>query len=397
MSKLIRTYASAGDLPATSDGAVASVGGVLYVRQNGAWATLPLVASREGITGAGAITGSGDVLAEITTIGASYTVTLPAASDGQRIHITDRTGTAGTGSYLVRVAPNGAETIRIPGVGACAGIYLCDDSAAFTLVGVAGVGWEVVGGKGYAVDPRLISGLYVWLDARRGLTVESSRQISAWADISGSGHSFVQATANNRPVLSSLPNGLPALYANGAQTLVSGNASLASGALSVLALFSTPAPAADTTYRGLFGWQYGASTGAGLILSAGAIGADWEQYDTTLAGNGYTNPRAPRAIGYWQGITTLPYIRGVAPHVLAGRVSASSAVLQADGVSLASRVAIAGAVPNITNQPIAVMSEAAGMANPFLGWLGSFLLFSTDLAAADFAVLQADLLRQAGR
>ena len=41
MSKLIRSYASVGDLPSTSDGAIASVAGALYVRSAGAWAALP--------------------------------------------------------------------------------------------------------------------------------------------------------------------------------------------------------------------------------------------------------------------------------------------------------------------------------------------------------------------
>jgi hypothetical protein len=356
------------------------------------------VATRQAITGDTTLSGAANFHADVTTISANFTLTLPAASARQAVTITDRTGAAGTGSYIVKVAANGSETFRIPGVGTCSALYLCSDSAAFTLLGVSGVGWEVVSGTGYAVDPRSITGLFLWLDARRGVTLTSQRLISSWADFSGNSNTVTQATAAQQPVISRLPgaSSLPAVYTNGAQCLNSGNVSLSSGALSAVALLATAAPGTDSVFRAIFGWNYAATTGAAFALSAGSAAFDWQTYDSFLLANGYDGGRNPRAVGYWGTVSgAIPSTRGTGPHVLAARVGASSAVIQGDGVDLISRTSAAAAVPNITTQPFTVLAEATARANPYLGWLSSFMLFTTDLSAANLSLLQADLLRQA--
>jgi len=70
-------------------------------------------------------------------------------------------------------------------------------------------------------DPRTVSGLILWLDASRGITLNGS-DVSAWADQSGEGNDLTQATPSNQPLfVSSLAalNNMPAIKGAGSDHL----------------------------------------------------------------------------------------------------------------------------------------------------------------------------------
>src|SRR5574337_14 len=59
--------------------------------------------------------------------------------------------------------------------------------------------------------PRQISGLVLWLDGNRGVTLNSTT-VSTWTDLSGRGNNVSQGTSANQPVYNTNPlNSLPTL------------------------------------------------------------------------------------------------------------------------------------------------------------------------------------------
>ncbi|MDB5356189.1 MAG: hypothetical protein JWN24_2642 [Phycisphaerales bacterium] len=79
------------------------------------------------------------------------------------------------------------------------------------------------------LDPKLLSGLDVWLRADRGVYKDAAKSVPAtmtgdlvytWADQSGNGNDAVQSTAGNRPTFAvDAVNGFPAIAFNGSQYL----------------------------------------------------------------------------------------------------------------------------------------------------------------------------------
>jgi hypothetical protein len=66
-----------------------------------------------------------------------------------------------------------------------------------------------------AWSPSQLAGLSLWLDAQKGVT--GTTNVTAWADQSGQGNNFSQATAANQPALAAAAiNGLNALQFTGA-------------------------------------------------------------------------------------------------------------------------------------------------------------------------------------
>lgn len=86
---------------------------------------------------------------------------------------------------------------------AAADHFLIARADKITLTGTV----RVQGSSVSRFAPGSISGLKVWLDSNRSVTVDGSNGISTWTDLSGAGNNFTQGTAANRPVLSSYATG----------------------------------------------------------------------------------------------------------------------------------------------------------------------------------------------
>lgn len=73
-----------------------------------------------------------------------------------------------------------------------------------------------IGGRGDLVlSPTQVSGLALWLEADRGVTLTSGK-VSTWADQSGNGRDFTQSTASVRPTVGTGgPNNLPYIIGGG--------------------------------------------------------------------------------------------------------------------------------------------------------------------------------------
>lgn len=338
--------------------------------------------------------------ADVTTIGGNITITLPAAVTGHMIIVTDGTNTAASNSsgYIVKIAPNGSETFTTPG-GSAAGLYISEDGGSVVLEGLSGTGWRVLGGTGWGVDPRTISGLILWLDARRGLTLASNRLVSQWNDFSGNGSNVTQATTAQQPALSRLGS-VQALFFNGAQRMSTGNLSITSGTVSCVSLFGMSNPSAAVTYQVIYGWNRGATSGNLLAVSTQTFN-DWINYDFLHYGAGSNSAVAPRVIGY-AGTTsgaapaTLGYNQ---PHVVASILGATASASDTwlDGYKLVSRVRSDAAVQNVTNQPIWIGDERSTTTSPLIGFIAETLIYSTALSSADRVLLEVDRLRQSGR
>lgn len=350
--------------------------------------------TRWTVTGSVALTGSGNILADVTGLTAAITLTLPAATSGQRITISDKVGTAGTGAYLVGIRPSGSETIRMPEVGSTAGLYMSDDSATFDLVGSTGTGWSVESGKGYALDPRSISGLYCWYDARRGLTLSGSSMVTTWADFSGNGRDASQSVAARRPVLSNFNGRAGLLFTNALGTLVCPSASLSTGVISIFIDF-TPRGMASPVFPGLFAFGYtGANSGIDLCYRATQIGGDYAVNDILFFCNGYTAGRNPRCIGYVSNMPsgfTLTHV--VATHTIFAQASNSGVSLYLDDVPLTVRTSGTGSIPTLTSQKIVIGGEDDG-ADVTEGWIHDVIVYSSALSAADSALVRNDISRQ---
>lgn len=118
MSKLIRSYASTGDLPAVEDGAVASVAGTLYVRTAGAWeAYVPAGASPivAGCTvAADATFANAKNVASVETNGfGQYTITLTGNTATKYAPLVSVTETDGFGSTLIASVVKTSATVWV--------------------------------------------------------------------------------------------------------------------------------------------------------------------------------------------------------------------------------------------------------------------------------------------
>ena len=353
------------------------------------------VATRTAVTGTATLSGAGNILADVTTIGASYDITLPAATSGQSIDLVDSSGGVGAQTYLVGIVPGGAETFAVPAGGTAARLYFAEPGASVRLMGVTGTGWVVTGGRRWGVDPRGVTGVYLWVDARRGLTYASgtSRNVSTWADQSGNGRNFTQATSAQQPVATNLTGG-PALHFAFAKstTMATANASLASGAISILVLAAQRAPE-TAAFQPIIIWAPAALSGVGFYVNMTTLN-DWINFDLVGYAAGSNSGVAPRHIGYLANTSNeAPQSNtGGMPRVYSLVLGAGAARLSVDGVRVTQRVTSVGAAAAITNQPINIGFDTG--TSYFDGAMSTVMMFNAALSTADESVLVTDIARQ---
>lgn len=349
-----------------------------------------------------------DLCIRVTTLGASFTTTLPAATTGQRVWFADGTRTAASNAsgYIAALDANGSETFSTAG-GAALTLYLSEDAGYVVLEGVAGTGWVVIGGSGYAVDVRTVgTGQVAWYMAQRGITLSSNRLVSQINDFSGNGHNATQATAAQQPSHMRV-NGLMALACvrdtAGQRLVTDATQDISTEEVSIVALVAMNDPkltGGATTYQSIMGWGSSGTTGMGLQMGTGATAQDWTIYDFLLFGGGSNSGRAPRVIGYiGPGSGDQPTALGYSQwHVFVGILSATASASDywVDGNKIVNRVRTDGAVGTLTDQAIVICGDTSGGGSPLRGFLQTLIIYNTVLSGANRALLEGDLLRQAG-
>lgn len=149
------------------------------------------------VTSSATLTGTGPVIARVSSMAADVTVTLPAAGTaGQRVDVQDRSGVPG-GSFLLSVVAGGSDTVRASrGRGP---LFFVRPYGSVSLVSDGSGVWHVAGADGVLAAPWTWAGCQLWLEADSGVTLNGST-VSAWADTrTGVGNSVAQGTAASQP------------------------------------------------------------------------------------------------------------------------------------------------------------------------------------------------------
>jgi hypothetical protein len=162
------------------------------------------------------------------------------------------------------------------------------------LIGIGGTAITKPGGVAAAFNPQSISGLFVWLKGDVGVTADGSNFVSAWADQSGSGNNFTQATGGLKPLLTAnAQNSKPAIVFDGINDYML-TGSITFGEWSMFAVCSKNWGTA--TYSGL--WRHGFTTNAGRgFFTSGAANYDWQASEFIAVGNGYLAGQKPLIAG----------------------------------------------------------------------------------------------------
>jgi hypothetical protein len=361
-----------------------------YLRGDSTWATVAGGgATRQAVTTGTTLSGTGDIYADITTLSANLTVTLPAATTaGQRVHIADTTRTAGS-AFLVKIAAAGSDTID----GATA-IILCNDGGSVTLAADGTSKWKVIGSVGaWMVDPRSISGLLVWFDPARGITTSSNR-VSGWADQSGNGKDLSQGTAGSRPYyLAGGPGTRPRLRHTAAEYLNSGSAiSYSSGALSAFVVYNRN-DWSSTTLHDVLSIDGASDGSAGFALGNSGTAGILSSPDITVWAAGFAS--APRAtfnnIGSaWFPSTSYPNRE---THLIIGELNSTASKIYLDGTDYTSAQG-AASVSSITNKILTVGAGTSAGALPHLGDVFDVLVFDAAVSSTNRALLATGLRRK---
>lgn len=329
--------------------------------------------SRQTFSSSGSsITGTGEVYAAIT---ASFngTITLPAASTaGQRITVADETGgpfcgsASSAGVNLITLLRAGSDTITLNAPLAAASLTKLMLWAAGGTVQLMSTGsgvWMVTARDGWGVDPKTISGIKGWYDARCGVAIATG--VSQWNDLSGAGVNVLQGTGANQPVYTTGgTNNLPMILTGqvggpGASTYMGSSATinLTSGALSVYAVdhhdWGDNSEPTAAQYGLLWFGGYSAATGAGIIRTWGATNADQANHGYALEGNGWNLSTTPKVTNY-QARSSGQY-----SILVSARIGSTVSDMKINGAPVTTvKVSRKSAVPTYSTQNVYMMQGA---------------------------------------
>jgi hypothetical protein len=340
-------------------------------------------AARQAVSSVTTLSGTGDLLAGVTSVGSGYTVTLPAATTaGQRVTIVDESGGAGTSAGLLKIARAGSDTIVIPGIQTSLTALAIWKSGGFVTLESDGTSkWTAVARDGVHLDPRSITGLKVWFDARRGVT-QSSNAVSSWADLSGNALDVTQSTGANKPTLRPVGIGTqPAIAFDGSDDkLTNASVSVSSGGLTIAAVVGTNWGAAAGFWTVFTLGPIGNTTGILFDISTSGASNDWQPNDFLLFGAGSNTGAAPRAIVAQQRNL------GSSSMLISGRLGASNADMAFGGMPpFTYRVSTTGAVPSVTGGTLHVGFDGGTFYAPMV--LGTLFVYDAALSDANYQAL----------
>jgi hypothetical protein len=340
-------------------------------------------AARQAVSSVTTLSGTGDLLAGVTSVGSGYTVTLPAATTaGQRVTIVDESGGAGTSAGLLKIARAGSDTIVIPGIQTSLTALAIWKSGGFVTLESDGTSkWTAVARDGVHLDPRSITGLKAWFDARRGVT-QSSNAVSSWADLSGNALDVTQSTGANKPTLRPVGIGTqPAIAFDGSDDkLTNASVSVSSGGLTIAAVVGTNWGAAAGFWTVFTLGPIGNTTGILFDISTSGASNDWQPNDFLLFGAGSNTGAAPRAIVAQQRNL------GSSSMLVTGRLGSSNADMAFGGMPpFTYRVSTTGAVPSVTGGALHVGFDGGTFYAPIV--LGTLFVYDAALSDANYQAL----------
>lgn len=324
-------------------------------------------------------------------------ITLPAASTkaGQTITIVDGAGVcsgtsngSGTDLIYVVVSNTGTETITAPGVFSARTRLLCwAKNASITLESNGSNAWRATSRTYWHIDPRTLSGLEVWYDARRGITLNSTT-VSSWADMSGNGVTASQGIGANQPgyanvqseaAIASTPVPATVVFSGSAtNSLGTSSVAFTSGSLGGIAAYThnfstntdTPLIASAETSGAGFAWFIERAT-TGSLFTIGNWGIRAAGTGTTLSG-----PMIDR---------TPANDRLIHPTVVAWQLNSTLSVWRELRIRQAGANAVGAAVPSFT-QALTMGGSSVGVS------LYTILLWDTTMTLADIVDLESALL-----
>lgn len=332
-------------------------------------------------------------------------IQLPSAANrGLTITITDEAGigsgdTSSSSYDTIYIVCSGSDTISAPRMNIPRSrLALWRRYGTITLV-ADGSNWRATQRDNWNIDPRTVTGLKCWYDARKGITLSSSF-VTNWRDLSGNSLHLSQSVAADRPIYISrtnfnTPGDEASLTFGYTDSLVSSlSATFNSGHIVAIAvtqmLYGTYA--SDTNVNVVVQSDLTTTAGFRMSLNTGqaiqggtvsAINGMFMQGAGTGANAPYVSMlRRPSTTTSARAVTTM----GVGTTYLSGRANLG-------GGGNRATASASTAVPSFT-QPIRVGSDVSGQSSLYIQ---SVLVFDSapsgdDLRDIEIALMEALLI-----
>lgn len=347
-------------------------------RLNPAW-----VWTRTTVTGAVGLSGKRVQAAITAAPAATYTITMPVApTAGDTVEIVDEYGAAAydtsAATYLVKIA-GGTFFFPVPSASTTS---LCFwNNRGSILLEYDGTSWVVLRNAGVYIDPTAVTGLKVWVDARKGITLVSGA-VSTWTSLDAGNYALTQSTASKRPTYQAgALNGFssPVFASAASQELTNASYSASSGAATAFALTTRDwYENVNGGWNQIFTAGAGATTGMSFSVRQRALaGAAWADNDAVLYTNGYNSTQV--------GQFVVPHLLpgGQITTLMAGRVDSTAALMWLNGQPARwYRKQTAGAAATIVAGGFSLCG--AGFLE---GYLHAGLLFDASVSDGNMALL----------
>lgn len=369
--------------------------------------------SQQAITASVALTGTGDIRANITTVpSGGLDVTLPAANGkaGQRITLCDTIGTEPTTGYL-RVLCAGSDKIEGYSQWSFWGPF-----CSVTLQSDGGTAWTVVDQVGLqGMDPRSIATPWAWFDGGRGITTGAGinpgfqNQVTAWKNM-GSGVADLVNGGNSGPVYyAASPVSRPALAFFGPGNLMALNAGSQSwpAATSATIFIVVRRDWSSAVLEALLGFNGAATTGIVCCINptAGKWNGltNWVQAgDILWSGNGSNLSQTPQCacrhsfvqVGTAPGT---PLTQAPAPNelqVISSTLGPSHDPRIGGAQMMNGPSENVGAIPAISNHMFTVGAEDGSGTNGLTGQIYEVMIFQSTLSTADHLAVAKMLMHK---